>query len=1282
MIFRILISQIRDQVIYCEIIICIFTLFIDFQRQFQDSIEKTKLQGEQITYQQQNSNIQNLVPLKISEKESISKKLVQRFKSKITINTPSNRNQNQVDLSLNKYLSTYVANQDETKNKETSFEDLMLAQSILQSIQTGIIMINNEFKIKFCNQEMRKFFQVQDKQTVLENLMEMKLKGQLNIQNQAQFINNNRNIIHSNSYQDLRLTNKDNTSSIHNNNNNNNNNIDQSQFKKKNVTASTFSATSQIRKLSTEINGRLIQKKYPHRNTLINNPTKNNQNKQASMNTSINIRRKKNSLIQNNIVHFKEIEDKSNLEKNQYNNFKNLENGQEDLTISFSNFSQMGLKQGKFQEFQHALQSNQLQIRADNSNSDKSFQNVTEYNLKKCIIPQRVLQIFEQEDVYMYDLIKVIFEQQDRAYYNNCYSQNDLQENFNKFDSYEINHAENLLKSQSANEQNQRLTSDQQNNRCISYYIDKNNLIVNLKSSDQYGVKYIQIRIGFYIHKQNFEWNTQSFVIIEVFELDQLTLNLQEKEISEYKNRMLASVSHELRTPLNCSIQMLNILFDKFNQQSAIYSNQEIIEINQSLVKPALISNQLLINIINDILDYAQINAGYFKLVFASFSLLDIVTECAELMHFQATEKGLIFDLYFDSNLPEYINSDQNRIRQVLLNLLSNSLKFTDKGYIEIRVTSLNSNLIKIDVKDTGCGIPQDNLNKIFESFGNKQHSKFLNTQGAGLGLSVANHLAMGLGGNRKLEVKSKLNEGTCFSFFIINRDSHKQGCEIKLKDVFNRRLVKWESINENTLLKTISFTNQKNYQQQQLIIRNNITNSLKNQSKTDNLDRSSSLSSNKIKNSFNYVNSDLQQEFISFSMRPSMIRQSSNESTNYRVLPSFLGFTQAFSNLNNELNSPHNKPNNHSHAIFKNARIQESFTQQMSLLNNNQQQQQQQQNIIFTQQPLSLFQLINQKNKPIKAVNTTFSKNENFYMFEQSDTSEKQLNQQHQTPNKLREQKSLTINESCQIVDEQQVNKNQIQDQFIFKACKSQNFDQIENQLQDDQLNFIKQYLYPQTINDDFFQQENLQNVYMSDSSTQLDNTKISFQIVKDIMNKRDTYHIKDDKGKQNESLQKHKNKQNNSSDKDKVATKIKSIQWKCECPKILVVDDNDFNLYTIQIRLQQYTIRIDKASSGQIALDKCKQMQIQNNCCQQYIAILMDIDMPIKDGHQTTQEIIEFYNSHNIKIPLISACSAFVQESEKKKAIESGMQFYITKPIQTSQLEQFLEKAFTDYL
>ncbi|KAL4427064.1 hypothetical protein ABPG74_021171 [Tetrahymena malaccensis] len=1281
MISRILICQIKDQSIYCKIILCIFTPFIGFQRQIQNTAEPIKVGGEQII---SNSNIQNLTPLKNSEIQHISKKQAQKLKNKMTINTSTNKNQNQADLSFNKYLSTYMVNQEETKNKDIGFEGLILAQSILQSIQTGIIMVNNSFKIEFCNQEMKKFFQVQDKQSILENLMEIKLKGQQNIQNYAQFSNNNKTIIHSNSYQDLRQNNKDNVSSINNTNNN-----EQSQFKKKNATTCSYSTTSQIRKLSTDKHRTISFQKSAHRNTLIQNPTKDNQNKLTSFDAQNNNRKKESSLSSNNFVQPKETEEKHNLFKNnQLSNFKNLENGQEDLTISFSNLSQMGLKQGKLQEFQHALQTNEFQIRTDNANFDKNYSNISEYNFKKCIIPQKVLQIFEQEDVYMGDLIKVIFEQQDRAYFNNCYSQNDLHENFNKFDSFDNKvKTEGLLKSYKALDQNQKQTTDQQNERCISYYIDKNNLVVNLKQSYQYEVKYIQIRIGFYIQKQNFEWNTQSFVIIEIFDLDQLTLNLQEQEISDYKNRMLASVSHELRTPLNCSIQMLNMLFDKFNQHSSSYSNQEIVEINQSLVKPALISNQLLINIINDILDYAQINAGYFKLVFASFSLLEIVTECAELMHFQATQKGLTFDLFFDSNLPEFINSDQNRIRQVLLNLLSNSLKFTDKGNIEIRVTSLNSNLIKIDVKDTGCGIPQDNLNKIFESFGNKQNSKFLNTQGAGLGLSVANNLAMGLGGNKKIEVKSKVNEGTCFSFYILNRESHKQGCEIKLKDIFNKRLVKWESINENTLLKTMSFTTQKNFQQQQLIVRNNPTNGLKNQSKTDNLDRSSSLSSNKLRSSVNYVNSELQQEFISFSMRPSQVIQSSNESANnYRVFPSFLGFTQAFSNLNNDISSPHNKTSNFNHAIFKNIRTQESFTQQNSLHNNNNnnQQQQQQPNILFTQQQPSIFSL-NIKNKPVKSVNKTLSINENQYSFEQSDTSERQITKpqviQDQSLNKNIDHSNQIISESCQIQEDQQVNKNQVQDQLIFNASKNQNFDQIENLQSDEYFNFINQNLNPITINDNFAQQDNVQNSHISDSSTQLENTKISSQIVKEIMSKRDTFNNRIDKGKQNESLSKQKDQQSNSNKQPDIATKIKAIQWKCQCPKILIVDDNDFNLYTIQIRLQQYAISVDKASSGLIAIDKCKQMYISNNCCQKYVAILMDIDMPIKDGHQTTKEIIEFFNSYNIKIPLISACSAFVQESEKKKALQSGMQFYITKPIQTSQLELFLEKAFSDY-
>ncbi|EGR30683.1 hypothetical protein IMG5_125740 [Ichthyophthirius multifiliis] len=142
-----------------------------------------------------------------------------------------------------------------------------------------------------------------------------------------------------------------------------------------------------------------------------------------------------------------------------------------------------------------------------------------------------------------------------------------------------------------------------------------------------------------------------------------------------------------------------------------------------------------------------------------------------------------------EKNVPEQINSDQNRFKQVLLNLCSNSLKFTQKGQIQIQVYLIEKNLIKISVSDTGCGIPKKYIKTLCESFG-KPNFMF-NTIGAGLGLSISNTLAMGLGGNRKLETESVEGKGSIFSFYVLNREQSKRTCKLSKSQDF----YKWISL-------------------------------------------------------------------------------------------------------------------------------------------------------------------------------------------------------------------------------------------------------------------------------------------------------------------------------------------------------------------------------------------------------------------------------------------------------------------------------------------------------
>ncbi|KAL4490742.1 hypothetical protein ABPG72_021796 [Tetrahymena utriculariae] len=233
---------------------------------------------------------------------------------------------------------------------------------------------------------------------------------------------------------------------------------------------------------------------------------------------------------------------------------------------------------------------------------------------------------------------------------------------------------------------------------------------------------------------------------------------------------LFASLSHELRTPLNCSISMLEVLKDEMSA-----NNQKYID---EYLNPALFSNKLLLNQINDILDFVQMDSGKFKYSFIDFDIQGLLKDCQKLVNMQANMKNISIKVVIQKGVPERICSDPDRIRQILLNFLSNDLKFTIKGYVEIGINSLGKNLYEIYVKDTGIGIMKDNLEKIFQ-FCNKinynKNDESLNQQGCGLALTISNSIANGLVSNQikesGIKVQSEYGNGSTFSIVIQDMD-------------------------------------------------------------------------------------------------------------------------------------------------------------------------------------------------------------------------------------------------------------------------------------------------------------------------------------------------------------------------------------------------------------------------------------------------------------------------------------------------------------------------------
>ena len=229
-----------------------------------------------------------------------------------------------------------------------------------------------------------------------------------------------------------------------------------------------------------------------------------------------------------------------------------------------------------------------------------------------------------------------------------------------------------------------------------------------------------------------------------------------EKERSEnqYKSALLRTVSHELRTPINAVLSMTELVK---NSENVSNENQERLEIISASCNYQLC-------LINDLLDYAQIIAGCLKISKIPMNLNDLLCECLALIKFQIREQDVHLELK-TFNLPEIIVSDPYRLKQILLNLLSNAKKFTRKGFIELEARCINKQL-KINCKDTGIGIPSDKIAILFTQFGRIEENFSINQQGVGLGLVISNMLVKELGGNG-ITVTSEAGMGSCFSFNI-----------------------------------------------------------------------------------------------------------------------------------------------------------------------------------------------------------------------------------------------------------------------------------------------------------------------------------------------------------------------------------------------------------------------------------------------------------------------------------------------------------------------------------
>lgn len=221
------------------------------------------------------------------------------------------------------------------------------------------------------------------------------------------------------------------------------------------------------------------------------------------------------------------------------------------------------------------------------------------------------------------------------------------------------------------------------------------------------------------------------------------------EEADQAKTEFLGAVSHELRTPLNAVMGFTQLLQDT----SLTAEQTEYLSMTYQ-------SGEQLLHLINDLLDLSRIESGRFDMDLVSFNLREELNHIMNLMSLKLAESGNMLKLDFAEDLPELIQSDPLRLRQIFINLLGNAIKFTEQGAIEFSAYTENNRLIFI-VKDSGKGIPEDKLEYIFGKFNQVDSSVSRSHGGAGLGLAISKSLVTAMKG--EISVTSKLHEGTSF---------------------------------------------------------------------------------------------------------------------------------------------------------------------------------------------------------------------------------------------------------------------------------------------------------------------------------------------------------------------------------------------------------------------------------------------------------------------------------------------------------------------------------------
>lgn len=279
------------------------------------------------------------------------------------------------------------------------------------------------------------------------------------------------------------------------------------------------------------------------------------------------------------------------------------------------------------------------------------------------------------------------------------------------------------------------------------------------------------------------EKSIRTVVFTDITQLENLSELLHEAKeealnLAKQRSEFLANMSHEIRTPMNSVIGFTEIL------------EKEIVNpIHKEYLLSIKKGGNSLLRIINDILDLSKIEAGKFEIRKENIELREIFSEIATIFHSKVMGKNIVFTIDIDESIPKYIILDGIRLRQILFNLIGNAIKFTEEGYIKLKVIKIDKDDDKhkidlvIEVKDSGVGIDTKNLKNIFMAFEQQKNQNVSKYGGTGLGLAICSKLVKMMNG--EISVTSQKNKGSCFKVVLKDIDIVYDICK-KEKEIKN----------------------------------------------------------------------------------------------------------------------------------------------------------------------------------------------------------------------------------------------------------------------------------------------------------------------------------------------------------------------------------------------------------------------------------------------------------------------------------------------------------------